>query len=600
MNDLLKPDFERIPQPLRDVAQWVCWRGVWQEKKEKHTKIPIDPKSPTLKFASVDDPSTWSSFEKAKLTYERYRSELDGIGFVLTASDNFVGIDLDHCIEDEKITAEAQVIIDTFDSYTELSPSGQGIRIFALGKLGGSGKKVGKVEIYDRVRYLTLTGHVIGPEPRPIVECQVEIDRLYEEISPTREKGTNVVPFVPSAGDFDMRNYAHQLEGYHEGGGFGRARCPAHNGEGTTSFHVNLVTGAYGCFSGCTTEAIRAAIGHPKFQPDTVSLKPVTITNARDWGPEERKRHLDRFRSATAAQNAMNDLLYRAFTLADYSNTAARVTTAIFACVGQCEEGEVVYRSRLSIARHLKLKGSDENKKHHVSRLLTGLKKEFGRSGRKPLDIVPGNPKQSPGFVIYTFKLLEIADAMRRNHPDWQVSRQARHEATDAAARWFLEQWPVAEPIPETENCPLGPREYGERLLEDLERFLDSRFEHLEEITFEDEVQFYEDKAKQLVEARIQSRRKTHPARTAILEDEPMVPKTVNSSLSVEEEMTISSPKSTPNGAQNGQFYGYKNVHITALKSNGHNTDFRNSVNESISRAELSELGWESTDEANE
>ena len=40
----------------------------------------------------------------------------------------------------------------------EVSPSGKGIRIFVKGTLPEDGRKVGKVEMYQNKRYLTVTG----------------------------------------------------------------------------------------------------------------------------------------------------------------------------------------------------------------------------------------------------------------------------------------------------------------------------------------------------------------------------------------------------------------------------------------------------------
>jgi predicted transcriptional regulator len=64
---------------------------------------------------------------------------------------------------------------------------------------------------------------------------------------------------------FDIRKYAPSLEGYHETQrGWAYAKCPAHNGKGNTSLHINLTTGAYGCHKGCTTNQIREALGISK------------------------------------------------------------------------------------------------------------------------------------------------------------------------------------------------------------------------------------------------------------------------------------------------------------------------------------------------
>ena len=71
----------------------------------------------------------------------------------------------DDCAGDDgKPNPETQDIINAIGSYTEISPSGRGIRIIARGKLPGkevNNRRLGR-EIYDGTggRYLTLTGQV--------------------------------------------------------------------------------------------------------------------------------------------------------------------------------------------------------------------------------------------------------------------------------------------------------------------------------------------------------------------------------------------------------------------------------------------------------
>lgn len=57
-----------------------------------------------------------------------------------------------------------------------------------------------------------------------------------------------------STGDpWDIRNFAHYLDGYRVDGrrGWDTCRCPAHNGESDNSLHVEQSTGAFKCHSGC-------------------------------------------------------------------------------------------------------------------------------------------------------------------------------------------------------------------------------------------------------------------------------------------------------------------------------------------------------------
>lgn len=153
-----------IPRVLKNRSQWVLWNYTWSAKQSKWTKRPLMPNGHP---ASSTDPATWSDYGTALAALPRKgfngRPQYDGLGFVLSADDPFTGIDLDHCIEDGKLTEWAQHVVNTLASYTETSPSGDGLRIFVRGKLpGGGGRKNGQIEIYDRARFLTITGQVFN------------------------------------------------------------------------------------------------------------------------------------------------------------------------------------------------------------------------------------------------------------------------------------------------------------------------------------------------------------------------------------------------------------------------------------------------------
>jgi len=67
----------------------------------------------------------------------------DGIGFVVTKNDDVVGIDLDDCVNPKTGEIEEWALEDikTINSYTEISPSGEGIRSFAKGNLPEAGRR---------------------------------------------------------------------------------------------------------------------------------------------------------------------------------------------------------------------------------------------------------------------------------------------------------------------------------------------------------------------------------------------------------------------------------------------------------------------------
>jgi putative DNA primase/helicase len=67
-------------------------------------------------------------------------------------------------------------------SYTELSPSNQGIRVITIGILPVGGRKKGDIECYDSDKYVTLTGHHLEGTPRTIEARYDEIIEIHREI----------------------------------------------------------------------------------------------------------------------------------------------------------------------------------------------------------------------------------------------------------------------------------------------------------------------------------------------------------------------------------------------------------------------------------
>ena len=159
---------ERIPGELRAYPQWVCWRYVPQRGSGKPAKQPVNPH--TLHSAGVHWANTWGSFEEAYAVYDAHQTErrIDGIGFVLTRDDPFVGLDLDHCITECGIDTAAQTMIEDMASYTEISPSGTGLRILVVCPEFHLNARTPQLEVYSHSRFLTLTGHHLERTPQTI------------------------------------------------------------------------------------------------------------------------------------------------------------------------------------------------------------------------------------------------------------------------------------------------------------------------------------------------------------------------------------------------------------------------------------------------
>ncbi len=184
-------DTTGLPAGLTALPRWVSWRYI--ERGGRRTKCPVNPK--TGSEADSTDPTTWSTFEDACSSFENGNG-LAGIGFVFTAEDGFCGVDLDNCRDAEtgEIAPWARQIIDSLDSYTEVSPSGAGVKVFAAGRKPGRRcrrrHQDGEVEMYDRKRFFTLTGLHVEGTPRSVESRQVQLTELYEKVFGDRVEAT--------------------------------------------------------------------------------------------------------------------------------------------------------------------------------------------------------------------------------------------------------------------------------------------------------------------------------------------------------------------------------------------------------------------------
>lgn len=166
--------FSNVPEDLKTLAQWVLWK--WERKSEGGlTKVPYSSNS---RRASSTNSETWTTFEQVLSAHNRGR--FDGIGCVVTREDPFTGIDVDKCIDPEtgEISPGALELVRRFDSYTERTPSEEGLRIWIQArKNGGRCSKPG-LEIYDSGRYFTLTGRTLSGIRETIEARQDELDAL--------------------------------------------------------------------------------------------------------------------------------------------------------------------------------------------------------------------------------------------------------------------------------------------------------------------------------------------------------------------------------------------------------------------------------------
>ena len=192
-----------LPLSLADAAglrRWVAWQT--ETRNGKTTKVPYAPMGNGR--AKADDRCTWgdrAQAERRAATLPKPHG-IGGVGLELgDVGDGRIlaGVDLDTCRDKAgAVTPWALEVVDKFATYTEVSPSGTGLKLFflafgqelqealtALGvtpatdteparqKLGKSWKQPGNdhppaIELFLGLRYFAVTGHVFDNTPPDI------------------------------------------------------------------------------------------------------------------------------------------------------------------------------------------------------------------------------------------------------------------------------------------------------------------------------------------------------------------------------------------------------------------------------------------------
>lgn len=189
---------KKIPAGLEELSgltQWLCYAMDWNADRQHYSKLPFS--ALTLKAIgwehNLSDFATAAgrigqAIPGAKVRTKPRRgspsqivpAKVSGVGFRFTGSD-YIGIDLDHVYNGTSgaMTEEASAIVRLCGSYTEVSPSGDGLHIIVRREgapdfsLWETTKAGGKTDIYssafsaDKPRgeyqilstlYMTVTG----------------------------------------------------------------------------------------------------------------------------------------------------------------------------------------------------------------------------------------------------------------------------------------------------------------------------------------------------------------------------------------------------------------------------------------------------------
>lgn len=168
IGNTLAPNFDGIPASLKTDNRWAPWAAVWNDKRQKFDKVPRRADRPAYNLST--DKVEWYPFDLAVKGFQALGTQ-GGVGYLLTGVENFIGIDLDDCVRNGKVAKWAQTIVDQANTYTEISPSGNGLRLFLLGECDDEFSNHDQgIEVYSgkSPRFLTVTGQHLGDYPTEV------------------------------------------------------------------------------------------------------------------------------------------------------------------------------------------------------------------------------------------------------------------------------------------------------------------------------------------------------------------------------------------------------------------------------------------------
>jgi hypothetical protein len=173
-----------IPQELKARDQWIVWRA--EGNGAKKTKVPYIAalKNGELTYrASSRNPKHWTSFDKALKVYKS--TDASGIGYVFSENDPYAVADFDDALKDGAVDERVEKWLEELDTYTEVSVSGNGFHVICEADIG-AGASVAGYEVYDRSRYIAMTGSIWNGQS--LIESRPEAFRKLSEVVRERQR----------------------------------------------------------------------------------------------------------------------------------------------------------------------------------------------------------------------------------------------------------------------------------------------------------------------------------------------------------------------------------------------------------------------------
>lgn len=172
LTEALRADIQanhlNIPDALKQLKAWLVWRvGKIDPARGKFGKVPVYPNSGRNRSGaqgSPEDCAGLGTWEQAFAVFQRDTS-LAGVGIAMLPEFGLVALDADKCVSQQdgrpSIADQARALCGS--TYTEISPSGSGVRAFWLGTAQDGKNHAAGFELFHAKGFVTITGsHISG------------------------------------------------------------------------------------------------------------------------------------------------------------------------------------------------------------------------------------------------------------------------------------------------------------------------------------------------------------------------------------------------------------------------------------------------------
>lgn len=163
----LQANHSNVPDALKQLKAWVVWKVAHSDPpRGKFGKVPVYPTNGGNRCGtqgSPEDRAGLGTWEQAFAAFQHDPS-LAGVGIAMLPDFGLVALDADKCVsqQDGRPSVADHALALCGSTYTEISPSGSGVRAFWLGAAQDGKNHAEGFELFHAKGFVTVTGNRIA------------------------------------------------------------------------------------------------------------------------------------------------------------------------------------------------------------------------------------------------------------------------------------------------------------------------------------------------------------------------------------------------------------------------------------------------------